>query len=448
MSTVPTRTDARRQTPAIPEAGDSEQAPEAREAHTPYEAYKAYMAYKAKGLRLNMQRGQPSDSDFDLAADLLLSVGPEDVRTPSGVDVRNYPGGIAGLAEARALFADYLDVTPAQLLVWNNASLEVQAHVLTMMLLRGPRGGQPWVGGQPTIIVATPGYDRHFTLLEGLGFALATVDMQSDGPDVDAIAALAANDPKIRGLLFVPTYSNPGGETISAAKAQRLVAMKTANPDFTIFADDAYRAHHLSADQRDEPVNFVRLAEQAGNPDRAFVFASTSKITFAGGGLGFVASSQDNITAFGSYLSNLSIGPNKVEQLRHVRFLESYPGGVQGLMAAHARLIAPKFAAVRDVLHQELGDSGLATWTEPRGGYFISLDTALPIADRVIELAGQAGVSLTPAGATYPGGRDPHNTNIRLAPTRPELAEVTLAMQVVATCIRLASEEHAAAGQA
>jgi hypothetical protein len=436
MSTVPTRTDARQQTPAIPEAGDSKQARE------------AYKAYKTQGLKLNMQRGQPSDSDFDLAADLLLSVGPEDVRTPSGVDVRNYPGGIAGLAEARALFADYLDVTPAQLLVWNNASLEVQAHVLTMMLLRGPRGGQPWVGGQPTIIVATPGYDRHFTLLEGLGFALATVDMQADGPDVDAIEALAANDPKIRGLLFVPTYSNPGGETISAAKAQRLVAMQTANPDFTIFADDAYRAHHLSTDQRDEPVNFVRLAEQAGNPDRPFVFASTSKITFAGGGLGFVASSQDNIAAFGSYLSNLSIGPNKVEQLRHVRFLESYPGGIQGLMAAHARLIAPKFAAVRDVLHQELGDSGLATWTEPRGGYFISLDTALPIADRVIELAGQAGVSLTPAGATYPGGRDPHNTNIRLAPTRPELAEVTLAMQVVATCIRLASEEHAADGQA
>jgi DNA-binding transcriptional MocR family regulator len=432
MSTVPTRTDARQQTPAIPEAGDSKHAGE------------AYKAYKARGLKLNMQRGQPSDADFDLAAELLLSVGPEDVRTPSGVDVRNYPGGIAGLAEARALFADYLDVTPAQVLVWNNASLEVQAHVLTMMLLRGPRGGQPWVGGQPTIIVATPGYDRHFTLLEGLGFALATVDMQADGPDVDAIEALAANDPKIRGLLFVPTYSNPGGETISAAKARRLVAMKTANPDFTIFADDAYRAHHLSTDQRDEPVNFVRLAEQAGNPDRPFVFASTSKITFAGGGLGFVASSQDNITAFGSYLSNLSIGPNKVEQLRHVRFLESYPGGIQGLMAAHARLIAPKFAAVRDVLHQELGDSGLATWTEPRGGYFISLDTALPIADRVIELAGQAGVSLTPAGATYPGGKDPHNTNIRLAPTRPELAEVTLAMQVVATCIRLASEEHTA----
>jgi DNA-binding transcriptional MocR family regulator len=439
MSTVPTRTDAHQNTPTIPEAGDSKQA---------QAAYRAYEAYKAQDLNLNMQRGQPSDSDFDLASDLLLSVGPEDVRTPSGVDVRNYPGGIAGLAEARALFADYLEVTPAQLLVWNNASLEVQAHVLTMMLLRGPRGGRPWVGGQPTIIVATPGYDRHFTLLEGLGFALATVDMQTDGPDVDAIEALAADDPTIRGLLFVPTYSNPGGETISAAKAQRLVTMKTANPDFTIFADDAYRAHHLSADQRDEPVNFVRLAQQAGNPDRAFVFASTSKITFAGGGLGFVASSKDNIAAFGSYLSNLSIGPNKVEQLRHVRFLESYPGGIEGLMAAHARLIAPKFAAVREVLHQELGDSGLATWTEPRGGYFISLDTALPIADRVIELAGQAGVSLTPAGATYPGGKDPHNTNIRLAPTRPELAEVRLAMQVVATCIRLASEEHAADRQA
>jgi DNA-binding transcriptional MocR family regulator len=267
MSTVPTRTDAHQNTPTIPEAGDSKQA---------QAAYRAYEAYKAQDLNLNMQRGQPSDSDFDLASDLLLSVGPEDVRTPSGVDVRNYPGGIAGLAEARALFADYLEVTPAQLLVWNNASLEVQAHVLTMMLLRGPRGGRPWVGGQPTIIVATPGYDRHFTLLEGLGFALATVDMQTDGPDVDAIEALAADDPTIRGLLFVPTYSNPGGETISAAKAQRLVTMKTANPDFTIFADDAYRAHHLS-DWRSRPE--IRIGPssslpRARSPSRAAASAS------------------------------------------------------------------------------------------------------------------------------------------------------------------------------
>jgi DNA-binding transcriptional MocR family regulator len=404
----------------------------------------AYDAYKARGLKLNMQRGQPSDADFDLSNDLLLAVGPGDVTTPSGVDIRNYtPGAIAGLSEARALFARYLEVEPEQILVWNNASLELQAHVLTMMLLRGPRGAQPWVGTNPTIIVTTPGYDRHFTLLEGLGYSMVAVEMQPDGPDIDAIERLAA-DPAVRGLLFVPTYSNPTGETISVDKARRLVELNAANPDFTIFADDAYRVHHLSPDDRDTAVNFVALGAEAGNPNRTFVFASTSKITFAGAGLGFVASSTDNIKLLGAYLTALSIGPNKVEQHRHVRFLESYPGGLDGLMTAHANLIAPKFAAVTEILQRQLGETGLATWSRPKGGYFISLDTTLPIADRVIALANEAGVSLTPAGATYPGGRDPKNSNIRLAPTRPALDEVKLAMEVVAACIQLASEEYLA----
>jgi DNA-binding transcriptional MocR family regulator len=405
-------------------------------------AREAYEAYKAQGLKLNMQRGQPSDADFDLSNELLLAVGPDDTMTPSGIDVRNYSVTVAGLPEARALFARYLQVEPEQTLVWNNASLELQGHVLTMMLLRGPRGGQPWVGSNPKIIVTTPGYDRHFTLLEALGFVMVAVEMQPDGPDVDAIERLAA-DKSVRGLLFVPTYSNPSGETISAEKARRLVSLPAANPDFTVFADDAYRVHHLTED-RDTAVNFVALAAEAANPDRAFVFASTSKITFAGAGLGFVASSTDNITLISKYLNALSIGPNKVEQLRHVRFLEAYPGGMDALMAAHGALIAPKFAAVTEILDRELGGTGLATWSQPRGGYFISLDTMLPIADRVIALAKEAGVSLTPAGATYPGGQDPKNSNIRLAPTRPELDEVRLAMQVVATCIRLASEEHRA----
>jgi aspartate/methionine/tyrosine aminotransferase len=408
------------------------------------EARAAYEGYKSRGLKLNMQRGQPADADFDLSNDLLLAVGPEDVNTPSGLDVRNYSVGATGIPEARALFAEYLGVTAAQTVVWNNASLELQGHVLTMMLLRGPRGGRPWVGTNPTIIVTTPGYDRHFSLLEALGFSLVTVAMQPDGPDVDAIEALASSDPTIRGVLFVPTYSNPGGETISAAKAQRLVGMTAANPEFTIFADDAYRVHHLSGDERDEAVNLVELAELAGHPDRVFVFGSTSKVTFAGAGLGFAASSVDNIATLVAYLGALSIGPNKVEQWRHVRFLQSYPGGLDALMAAHGKIIAPKFAAVSEVLDHHLGGTGLATWSKPRGGYFISLDTALPVADRVVTLANEAGVSLTPAGATYPGGRDPHNSNIRLAPTRPEVGDVRLAMEVVAACIRLASYEYQA----
>ena len=409
----------------------------------------AYEALRARGLKLNMQRGQPSDQDFDLSDALLTAVGPQDIR-PGGLDLRNYPGGVAGIPEARALFGRMLDVTAEQTLVWNNASLELQGHVLTWALLRGlPASTSPWAGQRPQLIVTTPGYDRHFLLLETLGFELRSVDMQPDGPDLDAVEELAAGSERVKGLLFVPTYSNPGGESISAHKAQRLAKLRAAAPDFTIFADDAYRVHHLSEQERDTPVNFVAVCGEAGHPDRAFVFASTSKITFAGAGLGLVASSAANITALSGWLNAQSIGPNKIEQYRHVRFLEGYPGGLEGLMRDHAEIIAPKFAAVDQVLSAELGGqdghSELASWGRPRGGYFISLDTALPIARRVVELAAGAGVSLTPAGATYPGGVDPHDRNIRLAPTRPPVSEVREAMAVVAACIRLASEEYRAA---
>ncbi len=417
-------------------------------------AAQRYEAFRASGLKLNMQRGQPSDQDFDLSAGLLTAVGPHDTLTPGGQDVRNYSaGGAAGLPEARALFGGVMGVSAEQTLVWNNASLELQGHVLTWALLKGlPSSSAPWAiqadGERPQMIVTTPGYDRHFLLLQTLGFELLSVDMQPDGPDLDAVERLALSSTRVKGLLFVPTYSNPGGETISEAKAERLARMQAAAPDFTLFADDAYRVHHLHAADRDVPVNFVELCAAAGNPDRPFVFSSTSKVTFAGAGLGFLASSAANVTAVSGWLNAQSIGPNKVEQWRHVRFLEGYPGGVAGLMARHAEIIAPKFAAVDEVLGQELGRGGeLATWGTPKGGYFIGLDTTLPVAKRVVELAAAAGVSLTPAGATYPGGLDPNDSNIRLAPTRPPVHEVRQAMQVLAACIKLASEEYQANNQ-
>lgn len=408
------------------------------------QAQAAYAELKARGLKLNMQRGQPSDADFDLSNGLLNVLTEADLNM-DGLDLRNYPGGVAGLPSARKLFADYLDVKPENVIVWNNASLELQGLVLTFALLHGLRASKgPWAHGKPRMIVTVPGYDRHFLLLETLGFELVTVDMQADGPDLDAIEQLTANDDSVKGLLFVPTYSNPGGETISAEKATRLAGLKAAAQDFTIFADDAYRAHHLSSDQ-DSPVNFVTLCRDAGFPDRAFVFASTSKITYAGAGLGFMASSEDNIKWVTKYLNAQSIGPNKLEQARHVKFLEAYDGGLEGLMRDHAKLIQPKFKAVNEVLSQELGTGGeFATWGNPKGGYFISLETTAPVAQRVVQLADEAGISLTPAGATYPGGKDPHNRNIRLAPTRPPLEEVGTAMKGIATCIRLATEEHRA----
>ena len=412
------------------------------------QAQSVYDVHCAKGLALNMQRGQPSDADFDLSNDLLTAVGTADL-TMDGLDLRNYSGGpfVAGLPSARRMFADYLDVQPDSVVVWNNSSLELQALVLGFALLHGmPASAEPWSASRPTMIVNTPGYDRHFTLLEHLGFDLVAVPIDNEGPDVEAAERIAAQDPAVKGILFVPTYSNPTGDSISPARAARLAGMTAAAPDFTIFADDAYRAHHLGTP--DERVNLLQLCAEAGNPERAVVFASTSKITFAGAGLGFLAAGPATFAWVTSNLLARSIGPNKVEQARHVRFLSDYPGGIDGLMSAHAALIAPKFAVLDEVLTANLGaDGAYATWTRPRGGYFSSLDTVDPVADRVIALAAQAGVSLTPAGATYPGGVDPGNHNIRIAPTRPPLEEVRTAMEVVAACIRLASERHRAAVQ-
>ncbi len=406
-------------------------------------AQTAYAEFQAMGLKLNMQRGQPSDADFDLSNPMVTSVGPDEL-TMDGIDLRNYPGGLLGLPSARALFGRYLDLPAEQVLVWNNSSLELQGMVLGFALLHGVRGSaRGWVHDKPKMIVTVPGYDRHFLLLQTVGFELVEVDMQPDGPDLDAIERLVASDASIKGVLFVPTYSNPGGETISVDKAQRLASLEAAAEDFTVFADDAYRAHHLG--QPPKTVDLVGMSAAAGHPDRAFVFASTSKVTFAGAGLGFLGTSTDNLAWFTSYLGAQSIGPNKVEQARHVRFLASYDGGIDGLMRDHAALIAPKFAAVDEVLRAELGDDGsLATWTTPEGGYFSSLFTTAPVAARVVELAEAAGVSITPAGATYPGGVDPHNRNIRIAPTRPPLDEVRTSMRVLAACIRLATEEHRA----
>lgn len=399
----------------------------------------AFEQLRAKNLHLDMQRGQPSDADFDLSSGLFSVVGPDDVVTPSGIDIRNYPGGVAGLPEARALFADYLAVKSAEVIVGNNASLTLMSHVLSWALLRGLRQcAAPWVDQKPKMIVTVPGYDRHFTMLETLGFELLTVPITSEGPDAAAVAEFAESDPSVKGLLFVPTYSNPTGDTTSAETARRLVELKAAAPDFTIFADDAYRVHHLSDNPHQAP-NLLAAAQAADYPDRVIVFGSTSKITFGGGGLGFMAASEANIAYLSRLFSTQTIGPNKIEQYRHVKFLGTYPGGIAGLMREHARILEPKFAAVQEVLQRELGGTGLATWTEPKGGYFVSLTTTHPVADRVVSLAKELGVVLTPAGAAYPGGHDPYNSNIRIAPTRPSVAEVRQAMEVVALCIKLAS---------
>ncbi|MCA9899726.1 MAG: aminotransferase class I/II-fold pyridoxal phosphate-dependent enzyme [Anaerolineales bacterium] len=402
-----------------------------------------YQAVQAMNLKLNMQRGQPSDDDFDLSNAMLNILVEEDLVTPSGIDLRNYPGGQAGLPEAQGLFATVLGVRPSEMIVGNNASLKLMSNTLMWALLRGLKHGDgPWFNQSPKMIVTVPGYDRHFALLDALGFELLSVAMTPDGPDMDAVEKLAVSDPSVKGIMFVPTYSNPTGDTVSDETVRRLVGMKTAAPDFTIFADDAYRIHHLDDGDQHNPLNLLRAAEEAGNPERVILFGSTSKITFAGAGIGFMACSEANVAYITNLIGFQSIGPNKIEQYRHVKFINQYPGGLEGLMRDHAALLRPKFEAVQAVLTRELAGNGrFATWTQPKGGYFVSLDTVEPVADRVVELAKGAGVALTPAGATYPFEKDPHNSNIRLSPSRPPVEEVAKAMEVVALCVKIATLE-------
>jgi DNA-binding transcriptional MocR family regulator len=409
------------------------------------ELQKQYKALKALGLKLTIERGQPGDDDFDLSNPMLTIVDGRDVKTPGGIDIRNYPGDVRGLLEIRVIAAEILGVKPEETIVGNNASLKLLSEVLCFALIRGLKGSpRPWCQCQaPKIIVAVPGYDRHFTLLHELGFEMPIVNMTGCGPDIAAVEKLAASSEDVKGILFVPTYSNPTGETVADETVRRLAAMKTAAADFTIFGDDAYVVHHLT-DRPARPQNLLRAAEAAGNPDRVYLFGSTSKITFAGAGLGFMAASEANIEYLARLFGTQFIGPNKAEQYRHVKFLSSYKGGVAGLMREHAKLLKPKFDAVQNVLSRELAGSGLASWTNPAGGYFVSLSTAKPVAGRVVELAKAAGVAVTPAGATYPFGKDPADSNIRIAPTRPPVKEVEKAMEVLALCIKLASAEYEA----
>jgi DNA-binding transcriptional MocR family regulator len=398
----------------------------------------AYDALRARGLTLDLTRGKPSSEQLDLS-DRLLEL-PTGSRDADGVDVRNY-GGLAGIRELREMFAELLRVEPAQVVAGGSSSLMMMREVLVDLVLKGAVDGErPWGAEERvTFICPVPGYDRHFTLLSWLGIDTVTVPMHDDGPDIDAVERLAAEDPSIKGMWLVPTYANPTGSIVSEDVAARLASMPTAAPDFKIFWDNAYALHHLT-EHETKTADILSLAAASGHPHRPIMFASTSKITYAGAGVAFLAASVENVQWYTHHLGQGSIGPDKVNQLRHVQFFGS-PDGVREHMRRHREIIAPKFAAVAEVLEQRLGGLGVATWTRPTGGYFVSLDVLPGTAARVIELAKAAGVALTPAGSAFPGSHDPDDTNIRLAPTFPGLPEVREAMDAVATCVLLAAAE-------
>ncbi|HEX7740533.1 MAG TPA: aminotransferase class I/II-fold pyridoxal phosphate-dependent enzyme [Marmoricola sp.] len=401
----------------------------------------AYDTLKRSGLKLDLTRGKPSTTQLDLSDRLLaLPTGPIDA---AGVDTRNY-GGLAGIRELREMFAELLWVEPEQVVAGDNSSLVMMRAVLTDLWLKGGVDSErPWSHEERvTFICPVPGYDRHFTLLEWFGIDTVTVPMNDDGPDVDEVMRLVANDPTIKGMWIVPTYANPTGSIVTQEIAERLASMPTAAPDFKILWDNAYAFHHLTEDEA-KSADILSLASAAGHPHRPIMFASTSKITYAGAGVGFLAGSAETVAWYTGHLGKGAIGPDKLNQLRHAQFFGSAQG-VRDHMVKHRQIIAPKFDEVDRILHERLGGLGVATWTKPIGGYFVSLDVIDGTAARVVQLAKEAGVALTPAGASFPGGNDPRDRNIRLAPTFPELPEVTTAMEAVTTCVLLAAAEKLA----
>lgn len=397
----------------------------------------------AKGLKLDLTRGKPSAAQLDLS-NALLQLPGDRYTDAAGTDLRNYGGG-KGMPELRAIFAELLDVPADQLVVGGNSSLELMYDTIATHLLRGGVGSpRPWAREEKvTFLCPSPGYDRHFAICAALGIEMIATPMTPQGPDVEAIAELAANDPSVKGVWIVPRFANPTGSTVSADVARRLAEMPTAAPDFRIFWDNAYAVHVLADDPAPVP-DILGLAAEAGNPDRPLVFASTSKITFAGSGVSFFGGSPATVDWFVKAAGIRTIGPDKINQLRHVLFFGD-ADGVRRHMQAHRVIVAPKFARLLEILDARLSAAKVATWTEPEGGYFVSLDVLDGTAARTVALAKGAGIALTGAGATYPYGRDPRDANIRLAPTLPPIDEVEQAMDGVATCVLLAAAEKLAA---
>lgn len=399
-----------------------------------------YAELQASGLKLDLTRGKPGAAQLDLSNGLLDLPGKDDFRDAEGTDTRNY-GGVHGLPELRAIFGELLGIPVQNLIAGNNASLELMHDVVVFSMLHGTADSpRPW-SQEPALkfLCPAPGYDRHFAITESLGIEMITVPMREDGPDVDLIEELVAADPAIKGIWCVPVYSNPTGVTYSWETVRRLVQMQTAATDFRIIWDNAYAVHTLTHDFVRQ-VDVLGLAEAAGNANRPLVFASTSKITFAGAGVSFLGGSLGNIAWYLQHAGKKSIGPDKVNQLRHLRFFGD-ADGVRLQMQRHQQLLAPKFAAVLEILEARLGESKIASWTEPKGGYFISLDVLPGTAKRTVALAKDAGIAVTEAGATFPYRKDPEDKNIRIAPTFPAEPELRAAIDGLATCALLSATE-------
>lgn len=401
---------------------------------------KAYAEFKARGLKLDMSRGKPGEEQLSLSVPMLDVLNSQsDLRSVTGADCRNY-GLLDGIDEAKALFADLIGVAKNEIIIEGSSSLTIMFDTVSKAVTHGVLGSQkPWGKyDKVKFLCPVPGYDRHFSITEFFGIEMINVPMDDNGPDMDMVEKLVASDETIKGMWCVPKYSNPQGGTYSDEVVRRLAAMKPAAKDFRIFWDNAYAVHYVYKDT--QLLNILDECKKAGNPDMVFVFGSTSKITFPGAGVAFIASSADNINFIKKQIAAQAISWDKLNMLRHVRFFKNKEG-ILAHMDKHAEVLRPRFDAVLNAFETELAGRGVGTWLKPDGGYFITYTALTNCAKRIVALCKEAGVVLTDAGATHPYGKDPDDAMIRIAPSLPSAEELSRAVELFCICVRLASVE-------
>ena len=400
-----------------------------------------YKVMESKGLNLNMARGKPGFSQLELCMPMLDVVNSSsDMRTMLGNDTRNY-GDLDGIGECRRLMAYMLEVEKDNVLVGGNSSLNLMFDTISRSFTHGVNGSLPWYKlDKVKFLCPVPGYDRHFRITEEFGIEMINIPLHDDGPDMDLVEEYVNNDPAVKGIWCVPKYSNPTGISYSDEVVRRFANLKPAAEDFRIYWDNAYGIHHMYEDKQDKILNILEECKNAGNPNMVYIFCSTSKISFPGSGVSAVASSVENIKYIMSHMTVQTIGHDKINQLRHARFFKDI-NGLNEHMKKHAEVLRPKFAAVLDTLEAELSGLGIGTWVNPRGGYFVSFNSMPGCAKAIVAKCKELGVIMTDAGATFPYGKDPEDSNIRIAPTFPSIEEMQVASKVFVLCVKLASVE-------
>ncbi|WP_026516322.1 aminotransferase [Butyrivibrio sp. MC2021] len=396
-----------------------------------------YKKYQEMELSLNMARGKPCREQLDLSMGMMDALNSEaDLSCADGTDCRNY-GVLTGIQEAKELIGAMMENKPDNIIIYGNSSLNVMYDTVSRAYTHGVMGNTPWCKlDKVKFLCPVPGYDRHFAITEYFGIEMIPVKMTPTGPDMDEVERLVANDESIKGIWCVPKYSNPQGYSYSDETVRRFARLRPAARDFRIFWDNAYGIHHLYDDDQDYLIEILEECKKAGSPDLVYKFSSTSKITFPGSGIAAIATSLNNLEEIKAQLNYQTIGHDKVNQLRHVRYFGDFEG-MKAHMRKHAAIIRPKFEAVLEALDRDLAPVGIGDWTRPKGGYFISFDAPEGCAKAIVDRAKKAGVTMTGAGATYPYHKDPHDSNIRIAPTFPSLNDLRLAMDIFTVCVRL-----------